>query len=68
MKSKLARKSDDEIKILVYDGVNNNQKLSNFIDTLWNMEVSKLQFANEIERYFFYYSIRKTNVAKALDD
>ena len=32
------------------------------------MGISKAQFANEIERYFFYHSIRKTNVQNALTE
>jgi hypothetical protein len=38
------------------------------MSTLWDMNVSKQQFANEIERYFFYHSIRKTNIQQTLKD
>ena len=39
-----------------------NVKLQNFIETLYDQNVSVDRFAKEIEAYFFYHSIRKTKV------
>lgn len=39
-----------------------NVKLQNFIETLYDQNVSVDRFAEEIERYFFHHSIRKTRV------
>lgn len=43
-----------------------NIKLQNFIETLYDKQVSAETFAAEIERYFFYHSIRKTKVIQQL--
>eukprot|EP00347_Sterkiella_histriomuscorum_P019926 403339774 len=45
-----------------------NAKLLNFMKTLWDMDLGKEHFSTEIERYFFYHSLRKSNVQKLLDD
>lgn len=39
-----------------------NMKLQNFIETLYLQKASNDRFASEIERFFFYHSIRKTKV------
>ena len=43
-----------------------NVKLQNFIETLYEQNVSVDRFAKEIEAYFFYHSIRKTKVIQNL--
>ena len=45
-----------------------NVKLQNFIETLYDRQVSAETFAAEIERYFFYHSIRKTKVIQQLQE
>ncbi|CDW73733.1 UNKNOWN [Stylonychia lemnae] len=45
-----------------------NAKLLNFMKTLWEMKINKDQFSVEIERYFFYHSLRKSNVHKLIED
>lgn len=45
-----------------------NVKLQNFIETLYEMNVSVDRFAEEIERFFFHHSIRKTRVIQNLQD
>lgn len=45
-----------------------NAKLYNFMQNLWEMGVSKEQFAIEIERYFTFHSLRKANVQKQLEE
>ena len=45
-----------------------NAKLLNFLKTLWEMNMNKDQFSAEIERYFLYHSLRKTNVHKMIED
>jgi len=39
-----------------------NIKLQNFIEELYEKNVTSDRFAKEIEAYFFYHSIRKTKV------
>ena len=43
-----------------------NVKLQNFIETLYEQNVSVDRFSKEIEAYFFYHSIRKTKVIQSL--
>ena len=45
-----------------------NIKLQNFIETLYLQNVSVKRFAEEIERFFFYHSIRKTKVIQNLQE
>lgn len=45
-----------------------NAKLSNFMQTLWEMGATKEQLAAEIERYFAYHSLRKANMQRQLED
>jgi hypothetical protein len=45
-----------------------NVKLQNFIETLYDKQVTAENFAAEIERYFFYHSIRKTKVIQQLQE
>ena len=45
-----------------------NAKLSNFMQTVWEMGSTKEQFAAEIEKYFTFHSIRKANVQRQLEE
>ncbi len=45
-----------------------NAKLSNFMQTVWEMGSTKEQFASEIEKYFTFHSIRKANVQRQLEE
>ena len=45
-----------------------NVKLVNFMETLFAQNVSAVRFAQEIERFFLYHSIRKTKVIQTLQE
>jgi hypothetical protein len=45
-----------------------NIKLQNFIETLYLQNASVERFSQEIERFFFYHSIRKTKVIQNLSE
>jgi hypothetical protein len=38
------------------------------MNTIWEMGATKEQFAEEIERYFTYHSLRKANVQRQLEE